>query len=47
MLGTQLVRRNDELALLYEKHKIQQSTMNKGELQYKARLEELRILKLQ
>lgn len=47
MLGTQLVRRNDELALLYEKLKIQQSTLNKGELQYKARLEDLRILKLQ
>ena len=31
ILGTQLVRRNDELALLYEKIKIQQSTLNKGE----------------
>ena len=30
ILGTQLIRRNDELALLYEKIKIQQSTMNKG-----------------
>lgn len=30
ILGTQLVRRNDELALLYEKIKIQQSTLNKG-----------------
>ncbi|CAF3790477.1 unnamed protein product [Rotaria magnacalcarata] len=47
VLGTQLVRRNDELALLYEKLKIQQSTLNKGELQYKARLEDLRILKLE
>jgi predicted nuclease with TOPRIM domain len=35
ILGTQLVRRNDELALLYEKIKIQQSTLNKGEIQYK------------
>ena len=26
ILGTQLIRRNDELALLYEKIKIQQST---------------------
>ena len=32
ILGTQLIRRNDELALLYEKIKIQQSTMNKGAL---------------
>ncbi|CAF1073735.1 unnamed protein product [Adineta steineri] len=47
VLGTQLVRRNDELALLYEKLKIQQSTLNKGELQYKGRLEDLRILKLE
>lgn len=30
ILGTQLIRRNDELALLYEKIKIQQSTLNKG-----------------
>ena len=30
ILGTQLVRRNDELALLYEKIKIQQSTLDKG-----------------
>lgn len=47
ILGTQLVRRNDELALLYEKIKIQQSTLNKGELQYKSRIEDLRILKLE
>ena len=30
ILGTQLIRRNDELALLYEKIKIQQSTLSKG-----------------
>jgi chromosome segregation ATPase len=47
ILGTQLVRRNDELALLYEKIKIQQSTLNKGELQYKSRVEDIRILKLE
>ena len=35
ILGTQLVRRNDELALLYEKIKIQQSRLNKGEIQYR------------
>lgn len=35
ILGTQLIRRNDELALLYEKIKIQQSTLSKGEAQYK------------
>ena len=47
ILGTQLVRRNDELALLYEKIKLQQATMNKGELQYRHRMEDLRVLKLE
>eukprot|EP00930_Biecheleria_cincta_P035010 TRINITY_DN2411_c0_g1_i1.p1 TRINITY_DN2411_c0_g1~~TRINITY_DN2411_c0_g1_i1.p1 ORF type:complete len:876 (-),score=242.73 TRINITY_DN2411_c0_g1_i1:87-2714(-) len=42
ILGTQLIRRNEELALLYEKIKIQESTLHKGEAQYKARLEELK-----
>mmetsp|Transcript_9497 Transcript_9497/g.15525 ORF Transcript_9497/g.15525 Transcript_9497/m.15525 type:complete len:886 (+) Transcript_9497:227-2884(+) len=46
ILGTQLIRRNDELALLYEKIKIQQSTLNKGEIQYRDRLEDIRLLKL-
>ncbi|XP_053548975.1 cilia- and flagella-associated protein 58 [Bombina bombina] len=47
ILGTQLVRRNDELALLYEKIKIQQSILNKGERQYKQRVEDIRLLKLE
>lgn len=47
ILGTQLIRRNDELALLYEKIKIQQSTLNKGEVQYSQRVEDIRILKLE
>jgi len=47
ILGTQLIRRNDELALLYEKIKIQQSTLNKGEIQYRQRLEDIRLLKLE
>ena len=47
ILGTQLVRRNDEVALLYEKIKIQQSTMYKGETQYNQRLEDIRVLKLE
>ena len=41
------MRRNDELALLYEKIKIQQSTLTKGELQYNQRLDDVRILKLE
>ena len=47
ILGTQLVRRNDEVALLYEKIKIQQSTLHKGEAQYNGRLEDIRVLKLE
>jgi len=42
ILGTQLVRRNEELALLYEKIKIQESTLKKGEIQYKLRQDEIR-----
>jgi len=34
ILGTQLIRRNDELALLYEKIKILQNTLARGEIQY-------------
>lgn len=47
ILGTQLVRRNDELALLYEKIKLQQATMQKGELQYTSRVDDIRVLKLE
>ncbi|KAJ3192296.1 hypothetical protein HK101_006773 [Irineochytrium annulatum] len=47
ILGTQLIRRNDELSLLYEKIKIQNSTLNKGEIQYRERLEDIRVLKLE
>merc|ERR1719473_162182 len=45
ILGTQLIRRNEELALLYEKIKIQQSTLQKGELQYKERVDEVAAYK--
>ncbi|KAL7852583.1 hypothetical protein SRHO_G00183680 [Serrasalmus rhombeus] len=47
ILGTHLVRRNDELALLYEKIKIQQSILNKGEIQYNQRVEDIRLLKME
>ncbi|KAH7372738.1 hypothetical protein KP509_17G018700 [Ceratopteris richardii] len=46
ILGTQLIRRNEELSLLYEKIKIQQSTLSKGQVQYRCRLNELRLLKI-
>lgn len=45
ILGTQLIRRNDELALLYEKLRVQQSALKAGEYQYAARLDDVRILK--
>jgi len=44
ILGTQLIRRNEELALIYERIRIQQSTLDKGRTQYGARLKELRLL---
>ncbi|NP_001071024.3 cilia- and flagella-associated protein 58 [Danio rerio] len=47
LLGTQLVKRNDSLALLYEKVKIQQSILNKGEVHYNERLEDIRVLKIE
>merc|ERR1719277_2848026 len=39
ILGTQLIRRNEELNLLYEKIKIQESTLKKGEVQYSNRVD--------
>ncbi|XP_037091261.1 cilia- and flagella-associated protein 58-like [Pollicipes pollicipes] len=47
ILGTQLVRRNDELALLYEKIRIQESTLSKGEQQYRERIRDIGLLKLE
>jgi hypothetical protein len=44
--GTQLAKRNDELALLHEKIKILQTTLHEGEAQYGQRLEDIRLLKL-
>ena len=46
ILGTQLIRRNDELALLREKLRVQQSALKNGELQYQARVEDIRVLRM-
>jgi len=46
ILATQLVRRNDELALLYEKIKILQTMLQKGEFQYQERIDDIRSLML-
>eukprot|EP00931_Biecheleriopsis_adriatica_P034658 TRINITY_DN199_c0_g1_i1.p1 TRINITY_DN199_c0_g1~~TRINITY_DN199_c0_g1_i1.p1 ORF type:complete len:880 (-),score=313.67 TRINITY_DN199_c0_g1_i1:69-2465(-) len=45
ILGAQLIRRNEELALLYEKIKIQQSTLQKGEIQYDEKAKEVARLR--
>jgi len=45
ILATQLIRRNEELSLLYEKIRIQQSTLLKGEAQYHERLADIGILR--
>merc|ERR1719446_1975200 len=45
ILGAQLIRRNEELAWLYEKIKIQQSTLQKGEIQYKERIAEVNVMR--
>jgi len=47
ILGAQLIRRNEELALLYEKIKIQQSTLQKGEIQYRERTQEVGALRME
>uniref|UniRef100_A0A7S1TS05 Cilia- and flagella-associated protein 58 central coiled coil domain-containing protein n=1 Tax=Phaeomonas parva TaxID=124430 RepID=A0A7S1TS05_9STRA len=46
ILGTQLIRRNDELALVYEKVKIQTATLEQGKTQYNARMQDVRLLRL-
>ncbi|XP_053703312.1 cilia- and flagella-associated protein 58-like isoform X2 [Synchiropus splendidus] len=44
-LGLQLLRRNDERALLYEKIKTQQSLISTGSFHYSQRVEDIRLLK--
>ncbi|CBH18102.1 MENG [Trypanosoma equiperdum] len=46
MLGTQLIRRNDELALLYEKIRMQQEVLSRGYAACRARQEDMRLLRL-
>ncbi|CAL8331036.1 unnamed protein product [Merluccius merluccius] len=47
ILGSQLLRRNDEMKLLYEQIKTQQAILTKGNLQYNQRVEDIRLLKLE
>ena len=45
-LAAQLIRRNDELGMLYEQLRLLQATVNDGEAAYRDRLDDLRLLNL-
>ena len=45
ILGAQLIKRNEELANLYEKIKIQQSNLGKGEVHYQEKVIECQLLR--
>lgn len=47
IVNTQIVRRNDEMNLQYNKLQILTETLSRGEKQYAQRLEEIRMLKLE
>lgn len=46
ILSIQIIRRNDELSLLYDKIKLMQLTLEKGQYQYKQRLNDIKNLSL-
>lgn len=46
LAGVQLIDRNDELCVLYEKANIQEQTLKQGEVSLQKREEELRLMKL-
>lgn len=45
--GVQLIDRNDELCILYEKNNIQQSVLTQGEAEIKRLEDEIRMVKLE
>lgn len=47
VIGAQIVRRNDELSLQYNKIQLLQTTLDIGEKKYNQKLEEIRLLKLE
>lgn len=47
VIGTQLIRRNDEINLLKEKMGIIQLALDRGESQYAKRLDDIRLLKIE
>ena len=46
-MQNQIILRNDEITLLYEKLKLQNSALTKGEFYYNERIEDIRVLKLE
>ena len=46
ILGMQLIKRNDELSQLYEKIKVQQTTLNAGERAYAERVADIGALQM-
>ena len=44
-MGTQLIRRNDEIGLLYEKIKILQTVIASGEVQYSERMRDIQLMR--
>ncbi|ORX86266.1 hypothetical protein BCR32DRAFT_290123 [Anaeromyces robustus] len=47
LMQNQIILRNDEITLLYEKLKLQNSALSKGEFFYNERIEDIRVLKLE
>jgi len=46
-LASQINQQNEEISLLYEKSSILEESMSKSEAQYKQRLEDIRLLKIE
>lgn len=47
LIGTQMIRRNDEIGLLNEKINIITMALDRGEAQYNKRLDDIRLLKIE
>lgn len=47
IIGAQIVRRNDELSLQYQRIQTLSDTLSRGEKEYAQRLEEIRLLQLE
>ena len=46
ILGTQLIKRNQQLAVLYEKIKLSNSNLTKGEIYYKEKQKDFNFFRL-